>query len=462
MGRGAIGWVLGVAAAASLLLGCDSERCREVMTDGERYCVFPAPVVIEGGIVCPPELPYELRFERGIVCTASEVAPEDLPPEICAMLGGCDPPSPPEPDAGVSDAALVDAGPPGGTWRALPSAPHERVGVCASRSGQLAYYGGRDGTPSTNVITGDGAFLDLEAGTWTVMPQVGSPGRRDGAVVVGTDTGWFVFSGDAGGGALAGGAFLDDGTSTWRPLPTADAPSPRVFAVSAWTGREVLLWGGAPGATPAALGDGAAFDPLAFAWRPIASTAAPSARSDAASAWTGTELVVWGGSDRGFVLGDGAVYDPATDIWHPIAEAGAPSARRSAFCGWDGTRVIVWGGWSSTARLRHGAAYDPLRNSWRGIPSVPSTLVPFESVDLVAGLVGSILVVWGARDSTLGANAGALFDTRTWSWRPVSLADAPTPRSGACGISTDRGFAVILGATRERYLSDGSVLEVAR
>ncbi len=32
-------------------------------------------------------------------------------------------------------------------------------------------------------------------------------------------------------------------------------------------------------------------------------------------AWTGTEMIVWGGGDANTDLADGAAYDPATNSW---------------------------------------------------------------------------------------------------------------------------------------------------
>src|SRR5438874_1217413 len=62
-------------------------------------------------------------------------------------------------------------------------------------------------------------------------------------------------------------------------------------------------------------------------WKDMA--AAPIAgRSPAARAWTGKELVVWGGGfckanpcqfDNVEPLADGAAYDPAADTWRKIA-----------------------------------------------------------------------------------------------------------------------------------------------
>jgi hypothetical protein len=70
----------------------------------------------------------------------------------------------------------------------------------------------------------------------------------------------------------------------------------------------MLVWGGYGGGSKY-WGDGAAYEPTARVWTPLNNDGAPLGRHDHSTAWTGTELVIWGG--RSPVLGvasDGAVY----------------------------------------------------------------------------------------------------------------------------------------------------------
>lgn len=54
---------------------------------------------------------------------------------------------------------------------------------------------------------------------------------------------------------------------------------------------------------------------------------APLPRSAHAAAWTGFEMLEWGGpGPANTVLNDGARYDPALDRWTPMTGDGAPSA----------------------------------------------------------------------------------------------------------------------------------------
>ncbi len=447
--------VLFVMVVAS---GCDEPSCREVTTGGERYCVAPTPAVIEGGITCPVDLPYELELERGIVCSATPIGLDDLPPEVCAQLGGCEPPTRPSSDGGARDGGQ-DAGRVDGRWVALPPAPHARVTDCAAGTDRIGYYGGRGGVPTAQTLVAGGAALDLSSAAWRAFPAEGQPSARVDAVVARTSTGWFVFGGDGGSGSLADGAFLADEASAWRALPATGAPSGRKNAAVAWTGREVLVWGGSPGTVPANLGDGAAFDPARFEWRSITAEGAPGPRTQAASAWTGTELFIFGGLDRGVLLRDGGSYDPAADRWRPLTPSNAPLGRINALAAWTGEYVIVWGGSDATGPRRDGGAYDVRHDTWRSIPPVPVDLVPVTATWLVGGLLGGALVVVGATDDTFVASAGAAFDLVSFRWRQLTLEGSPAPRRSPCALTTEQGVAVLMGAARDRYLDDGARLE---
>jgi hypothetical protein len=165
--------------------------------------------------------------------------------------------------------------------------------------------------------------------------------------------------------------------------PIADSPlAGRSGAASAWTGSEVLVWGGA-GAGDLQYGDGAAFDPREDAWRSLPESPL-TPRSGASSVWTGEEWVVWGGVEvhvrpDGFAtaetLTDGAAYDPVRDRWRSIADPPSPSARAGAV--WTGEEVVAVGGSDSTPQA---AAYDPVADEWRVLPGVPGVIATWSEL----------------------------------------------------------------------------------
>src|SRR5437764_244170 len=76
---------------------------------------------------------------------------------------------------------------------------------------------------------------------------------------------------------------------------------------------------------------------------------------------TGGELLVWGGRDivSGLDLADGAAYDPATDRWRMLPPAGLSARSMRDGMAWTGKEVVLWGGGTSNEAFDDGAAYDP-------------------------------------------------------------------------------------------------------
>lgn len=217
-------------------------------------------------------------------------------------------------------------------------------------------------------------------------------------------------------------------TSVFEDLPpgwTELTPPPevRVVAAQAWTGDRLLVWGGfvyTGFSDEEAKGDGFMFDARSRTWEPIApSPLAP--RVSPASAWTGEEMLVWGGSDLqnkqvSRYFDDGAAYDPETDTWRKLSQA--PIDARSPLSVWTGRELIVWG---AAVRLeerpRDGAAYDPAVDSWRAIAEAP-----IELTDATAVWTGREMIVFGA--ALHGGNfpetetaIGAAYDPAADTWR---------------------------------------------
>jgi hypothetical protein len=172
----------------------------------------------------------------------------------------------------------------------------------------------------------------------------------------------------------ASGLVFDGAELAWRPTAPVQL-EPRTLMASAWTGSELLVWGGWSGTHRYAFADGffddgGAYDPASDSWRML-----PPAPIDARaplSVWTGQEMLVWGTAlrveDR---PRDGAAYDPATDSWRTIAEA--PIELTDATAVWTGTEMIVFGAALHGGNVPEtptaiGAAYDPVSDTWRQLP----------------------------------------------------------------------------------------------
>jgi hypothetical protein len=180
---------------------------------------------------------------------------------------------------------------------------------------------------------------------------------------------------DAGAARLAGGRV--------RSLPPDPVVDRFATAAKAWTGRELLVWGGTD-RDRRVHADGAAFDPVAGRWRPL--PPAPQAqqllhgRGDAV--WTGRELLVWGGvapdgeAGAGGAMrnGDGLAYDPARRAWRRLPAPPRPLPASAGPTLWTGRELLVVdaeGGRQVAGGGLAGAAYDPVVDRWRVLSDSP-------------------------------------------------------------------------------------------
>src|SRR5437773_5961083 len=83
---------------------------------------------------------------------------------------------------------------------------------------------------------------------------------------------------------------------TWAASSTTDAPSGRSGHTAVWTGREMIVWGGSPNDGNTVLNTGARYNPATDSWTPTSITNAPAGRYYHTAVWTGSEMIVWGGS----------------------------------------------------------------------------------------------------------------------------------------------------------------------
>jgi hypothetical protein len=105
------------------------------------------------------------------------------------------------------------------------------------------------------------------------------------------------------GAREAGDAWRQGGTGV------ASTPLPRTGHSAVWTGTEMLIWGGS-GVQPPTEG-GWRYNPVLDRWTPMATLNSPASTTDHSTVWTGSEMIVWGGGPGRA----GGRYDPTTDTW---------------------------------------------------------------------------------------------------------------------------------------------------
>ena len=256
----------------------------------------------------------------------------------------------------------------------------------------------------------------------------------------------------------AAGARYDLQSDAWLPMSHENLPHRHHGYSLIWTGREILLFGGH---LEDEYGDGqeyfdsvSRYDPVAdrwtetpVDWQAADSTWGPPPRDGHAAVWTGTEMIIWGGSREYWYVEDlpGGRFNPETGRWRRINENGAPRAEQGAV--WTGRDMIVWRNEGTGAPP---ARYDPRTDTWssltdRGIPPVWYG----ESVTWT----GTTLVVWGGMSAQTRTvvNTGARYDPAADAWTPMSTLNAPQPRRGHSAVWTGRGLIVWGGSVETPF-----------
>lgn len=227
----------------------------------------------------------------------------------------------------------------------------------------------------------------------------------------------------------------------WEPM--ADSPlQGRAEPATAWTGTELLVWGGDGAFSDGGGGepgrsDGAAYDPASDTWRPMANSPLPEPEnaigaSDYASAWTGSELLVWGGPGP-----KAAAYDPVADSWRRLDPG--PLAERTQFASvWTGSELVIIGGYAPLADSvdmandgvwGDAAAYDPATQRWRDLPGTG-----LERTGAAVWTGSEIVWVADSRSAEGTAGIALALDPDGGGWR--RLAEPPLARFTAAPVWT--------------------------
>lgn len=332
-------------------------------------------------------------------------------------------------------------------WTAVTTvgAPARRVGHDSFWTGSaMLVWGGGTLFSGGHTILNSGGLYDPQTNTWTPMSTAGAP-RVVGHTAVWTGTEMIAWGGvDAVSLMdLETGSRYSPASDTWTPITTANAPAARNSHLAAWTGHEMLLWGGLSQFQPAE--DGARYDPLTDRWSPMSAAGAPPPFREFA-VWTGGEMIVWGPDEPG------GRYDPAADRWTPTSTLHAPNTLANATVVWTGTEMIAWGGWWSPENFTNrGARYHPATDTWT--PIWPD--VPVASVATSAVWTGSELIVWGGWDFRKHLDTGSRYDPATDRWTALPTRAAPAPRDQHSAIWTGREMIVWGGAGAAGWVDTG-------
>jgi N-acetylneuraminic acid mutarotase len=213
-----------------------------------------------------------------------------------------------------------------------------------------------------------------------------------------------------------------------------------------WTGSEMIVWGGSNRGIY--LNTGARYDPTTDVWTPISNLGAPSPRLGHKAIWTGSEMIIWGGY---FSLNTGGRYNPVTDTWVTTTTVNAPAGRYYHSAIWTGTEMIIWGGYNGN-ELNSGGRYNPGTDTWA---STSITNAPEPRTVHSATWIGTEMIVWGGRSGSY-FNDGFRYNPNTDVWTLISNANAPEPRGSHSAIWSGSELIIWGGSNQTTYFNNGA------
>ena len=247
-----------------------------------------------------------------------------------------------------------------------PSARQFHYAFWAGKDIGMIVWGGYNAT-----ALNDGAIYNPATKMWSPIEAPQNFAASDAYVSAVWSGNELVVAQAGGGGAdlqIAKYAPQANGKGVWTKVDAKDAP--RLANLSlVISGKQLVVWGQSAGKSAGAVLDLASKDAV---WNKISTDGAPGARIfESVVALGNSKVMIWGGASiengesTGPLLNTGAIYDLSSGTWKAVSEVGAPTARHGATLVWTGSKVILFGGSDA-----NGAMYDPVAGnsgSWTAI-----------------------------------------------------------------------------------------------
>jgi hypothetical protein len=312
---------------------------------------------------------------------------------------------------------------------------------------EMIVWGGWDGSDTAYANGGlyDPATDSWSSSTLTTGTGANVPAARYRHTAVWTGTEMIVWGGrSAAGTAYNTGGRYNPATDLWATtsLTTAtgaNVPSARLLHTAIWTGTEMIVWGGTPDAVAGVVNTGGRYAPASDSWATSVLTTGfaaftPVARAEHSAVWTGTEMIVWGGrASTGAALTSGGRYAP--DAWtnsNLTSSLGpyTPSARYAHTAVWTGSEMIVWGGSAGggvPSGLNNGGRFDPATDNWMhsSLTEGIGANLPGPRLNHTAAWTGADMIIWGgSTDGSSVLNNGGRYVAFNDTWGVTSLTAA--------------------------------------
>src|SRR6266550_3691449 len=312
------------------------------------------------------------------------------------------------------------------TWTAtsITNAPHARQSQTAVWTGsEMIVWGGVHCCPLVHYNTG--GRYNPSTDSWVATTTTGAPDGRNSHTAVWTGTEMIVWGGLSGepfGQPRGDGSRYNPNSDSWTKTSPTNAHPARYGHTAVWTGSYMIVWGGTDG-SGIEFNTGGRYNPISDSWKATATAGAPEKRTAHTAVWTDSEMVVWGGANSDGELNDGGRYDPNTDSWTATSTSSAPAARDSHTAVWTGSEMIVWGGYGMN-NLRTGGRYNPTADSW---VATTTTDAPDGRVGFTAVWTGNEMIVWGGFFVNVGI---PIFNTGGRYCAETGPTPTPTPTPG--------------------------------
>jgi N-acetylneuraminic acid mutarotase len=271
-----------------------------------------------------------------------------------------------------------------------------------------------------------GGVYDPATNTWTPTSTVNAPSARSSHKAIWTGAEMIIW-----GSSNTGGRY-NPASNTWTPTETFNAPSARAGFSMVWTGNEMIVWGGYEG-NNVTLNTGGRYNPASNTWTPTSTAGAPAPRYVHTAVWTGSEMIVYGGDLRSVnnnqeATNTGGRYNPATDSWSSTSTLNAP-VKLEHHSVWTGSEMIVWSG----SNNKSGGRYNPSTNSWTPTNNNDSVAAPLD----LGVWSGTEFIVWGPSPGCSGCgSSGGRYNPATHSWTTMNTTNAPNAVSGGTAFWT--------------------------
>lgn len=325
-----------------------------------------------------------------------------------------------------------------GPWTAysITNIPSPRYGHSAVWSGsEMIIWGGNiDGSNGTI----EGGKYNPANDTWSGISTINDPFVRDDHSTIWTGSEMIVWGGSVGAVYFNTGGRYNPSSDTWDTINTINAPTARQDHTAVWTGSEMIIWGGYNQHLGGLTNTGSKYNPSTNTWTTISTTNAPIARNYHTAIWTGTEMIIWGGYNSGY-LSTGGKYNPSTDTWTSISLTNVPIARTNHSAIWTGTEMIIWGGNNGSSSFNVGDKYNPANDLWT---TMSTTNVPAARSQHTTVWTGSKMIIWGGYGTSY-LNSGGIYDPVANTWTNLSISNAPLGRVGHRAVWT--GSKMIIG-----------------